>query len=724
MGRKSALAALAARRLGTGTVSIVKAMASWTATPSNRARLLQMMARSLGRRPDFRWWHGVFFVYLALLWRSTRKQAIIKGTGYWRALYQKGSTWRTVVAAHMVMGQYIFTKASVGALLLQSVTYNAALAPRYAAAFMNKQSAALQARLQNRVENFLDTQMDTVAEKTKDLLKDPYMPISIQCTIEDFVDVLLPDLKLALFDKTHEIIVGYRAEERRITRRNSRKRRRHSNPSSNKIAQPNTQDAASSNGLPKEEMTKEQRDEEEMDSVLAALEDDDDEDDQFDSSDESSDEEAGRFAVQTGFRGLNLSTPSRKSGRKRLVFASADLDGEEGMPWSWNLKEYLPSREQITVTASKSRAWILYTLSPYDRSFWRSIRNPWYLLLQCIGLVPVVGMFWWLFVFVLHDKRDEYQLSQFIVGFQSAKFFSQGCFNLVRGAFLYYLCATRTVPTCNEHGPTVRDHLAALSFFVQIVIVWLAFFLLPFSEPCKAVNDPRHAYLLDERRNDKSQAALRAKVRLGRGGRLRYLFWWDTIAVCLVVGLGTLAYFVAGQEDWQIRSTIYWLSVVFGLTALPFVPFKLPVMGNLLTPTKATGYTRRGDTVLRVIAPPPTALLYAQANEMHLRKLAKPDLLDTDLFLEGSEGSKNFNAQLSPDSSTKKKVLETAAKTVAKPPQHFHKMPSFFLSDSYEASEREWENLDVSPHSPLSYGTPRSTSEPDPFAIPNTIGAS
>ena len=135
---------------------------------------------------------------------------------------------------------------------------------------------------------------------------------------------------------------------------------------------------------------------------------------------------------------------------------------------------------------------------------------------------------------MLHDKRDEFQICQFIVGFQTAKFFSQGWFSLIKGALLYYLCAVKDEPSCDTDGPMLNGTLDASLFIFQIILVWLTFFILPYTQPCSDVEDARDAYLIAfEKRNDLNRAALQAKVRLGRGGRLMNLFWWETITVIL-----------------------------------------------------------------------------------------------------------------------------------------------------------------------------------------------
>lgn len=672
-----------------------------------RRRVVQVVAQSIVRRAEFRWWHGVFLLYLALLWRSMLKATVDLKSLSWQ---------RLVVVVHVGLIKYLAGKAKSGAGLLEHVT----AAQTYAA-------DALQDLLKVRVEEFLDTQMDTLAEKTKGLLKDPYMPIAIQGTVEDFVDVLLPDLKLALFTKTEEMIVSYRQpsllERRRrqstASKKRSRKRTRsslsfwRSAPSSPR---------GGDGGVAKDEENEGEaaQSDDDMDSVLDALQDDgglfSSDSDEYDTS--SSEEEEELFS----FRDISITTP-KKQGLRARRSRNAQGPGSSSSGTCLNLERVFITCRAARVRTMQAlhprvvrrvffdrywrlRAFVLYTYSPFDRSFWRNIRNPVYWVFQGIGLIPGIGMVWWLFVFLLHDKRDEFQLSQFLVGFQTAKFFSQGCFNLVRGAITYYLCATRDVPRCDTHGPKMGRTYDVIFFMIQIVIVWLTFFMLPDSEPCRSVNDPRHAFLLDESRRDKSQAALRAKVRLGRGGRLQQLFWWDTFFVCLVLVLFMIAFFVMEQRDWQLRSTCYFLNVLYGLSALPFVPFKIPVMGQLLTPTKSTGYTRTGATVIRVVAPPPTSVLKFQESELkrrqYTRRRMSAALMPPSLVSPRSSGSQpaKFSHQLD----TVPEEAEVASphwNTRAAPQEdstvngtNIYRQTGFFLPDSFEKEAFRVERAD------------------------------
>ncbi len=250
------------------------------------------------------------------------------------------------------------------------------------------------------------------------------------------------------------------------------------------------------------------------------------------------------------------------------------------------------------------RAFVIYNSSPFDQSIWECLWNPWWILFTAIGFLPYgIGMGWWLLMFIMHDKRDEYQVSQFIVGFQTSKFLSQGCFSMMFGAFLYYSCATspsaKYINNCVENGPRIHRMSDAFFFLVQILLIWACFFIIKSTESCKKVENPIDKYMLE----DAEKHEIKLKEKFGEripGGRLIYLFWWDTFTIALLLLLAIVSYFILHQERWQLETTLYWLRTVYGLLSLPFVVFKLPIIRNILIPIKATGYNRDGETVLCV----------------------------------------------------------------------------------------------------------------------------
>ena len=49
--------------------------------------------------------------------------------------------------------------------------------------------------------------------------------------------------------------------------------------------------------------------------------------------------------------------------------------------------------------------------------------------------------------------------------------------------------------------------------------------------------------------------------------------------------------------DWRTSAALHWTKTLYLLLAFPFLLFKLPVLGKLLTHTRPTGYNPRGNVV-------------------------------------------------------------------------------------------------------------------------------
>ena len=105
------------------------------------------------------------------------------------------------------------------------------------------------------------------------------------------------------------------------------------------------------------------------------------------------------------------------------------------------------------------KAWILYTMFPHDKSVWAQLRNPWYYFFTILSLSPFgVSQFWWLLMFILRDKHDEYQLVNFIVSIKVAGFFSVGVIPTFLGVFKYIECANSSSNPCSTNGPGMQEN--------------------------------------------------------------------------------------------------------------------------------------------------------------------------------------------------------------------------------------------------------------------------
>ena len=243
-----------------------------------------------------------------------------------------------------------------------------------------------------------------------------------------------------------------------------------------------------------------------------------------------------------------------------------------------------------------------------------------------------------------HCWLDTFGASQvdFIVGTETAKFLSVGCWSLISGTFRYYLCSSVQWTSCATAGPRL-GYLDATFFLLQILFVWAAFWMLPYSRRRtrpRSASDPlgfpvaEHAPDEDESEPvgvpqqppaDSAAGATQASTRPGsrvtngaramlqrtrsraallkqyfnprQGGIVRRMFWYLTVIIGLTVMLGVVAWVVA-PTDWQLLATLFWIRCGFGLLSAPFVVFKIPVVSAFLVPARKTSYNEIGQTVL------------------------------------------------------------------------------------------------------------------------------
>jgi hypothetical protein len=287
-----------------------------------------------------------------------------------------------------------------------------------------------------------------------------------------------------------------------------------------------------------------------------------------------------------------------------------------------------------------ARGWILYTISPFDRNVWSCAKDPYWWLFTIVGAMPVIGQVWWVLLFCLHDRTDEGRLSDFVVSFAASFFVSAGLIPLLMGTASLHVCTawmnpllacsdtnlppTRWVitylferllatvtgdaalvaeqtelfecPSCAVYGPRA-SLIDALFFLLQVSLVWTAYGLLPYTRrlvrPGLATQTPLPAAAVAVH-----HPWYGAPPR-SRGGELLPLFMYFSAVTVLCVGAVVLWVGMHGVS-WQTLGFAYWIRCLFGLLALPFVIFKVPVIGPLLLlRSELTGYDKSGRVVLR-----------------------------------------------------------------------------------------------------------------------------
>ena len=277
------------------------------------------------------------------------------------------------------------------------------------------------------------------------------------------------------------------------------------------------------------------------------------------------------------------------------------------------------------------RARFLYNIYPYDQSLWQMVRNPKWCLSFVLSVWPLYGLqpLYWILVFVSIERRDEFQLVNFILEFKALMFLSVGFVCLGIGATQDHICITWSPDRhyCDVIGPgSSHTFLWEIAWFaVQVANVWLAFFYLPFSDnTCGGLHsrsatrsaDPYTSGIKRARREPHG-LLFRTLDRVwpggdySRGGRLWPWVLYDLrcFAACFCLAIVSLLWHGFGlewerfhKEEWQFRATLWWCKTAYGLLSMPFVVFFVPGLGSALTHVKATGYNRNGRCVRMLTA--------------------------------------------------------------------------------------------------------------------------
>lgn len=256
------------------------------------------------------------------------------------------------------------------------------------------------------------------------------------------------------------------------------------------------------------------------------------------------------------------------------------------------------------------RGAILFHLMPYDNGGGGRITDVWWWLLMLPMVCPVLGIqqLWFLFLFLLIDKGDEFQLCAFILNFKGMQALTVGIIGAIRGAALYGICVNVLPPTCHVDAPGMSEFffIELGAFFGQIVLVWVAFMLLPCSDKkgvdarvqravARAAGDAEAVAAIDQASQRGGNCCTLSKER---GGKLRSWLIFDTVIFLLAAGCVILIVALKGAAvlsiDWKFRQTLYWAKVLYGLLSTPYMLFKLPLAPRLITHARPTGYDKAG----------------------------------------------------------------------------------------------------------------------------------
>ena len=276
------------------------------------------------------------------------------------------------------------------------------------------------------------------------------------------------------------------------------------------------------------------------------------------------------------------------------------------------------------------RAQILHTLLPADMSQWQVARDPNALCLLLLAVCPYFGISTWMFVllFFLIDKRDEYQLCDYILKFKATQFLSSGIPAATLASAKLYMCAIKDYAgDCATGAPGTHSTFIYEIVVepIRIVILWLAFALLACGYArggreelfaLEAVRIDAADGQLDGVRDLKllrklsleegrvsytswQMAALNARAAHGvqrrTGGVLPYFLLYDVLSVALSVALLGFAMWwnELTTDDWAFWTSLYFMKGAYAMLSAPFLLFFGP-LSQFLTHARPTGYDKAG----------------------------------------------------------------------------------------------------------------------------------
>lgn len=257
----------------------------------------------------------------------------------------------------------------------------------------------------------------------------------------------------------------------------------------------------------------------------------------------------------------------------------------------------------------RCRSFVLYHFLPCDKSIFGMFKDPVYLIFLAITCFPFYSFRVFFFAMLLGllviapDGVDEYQLVSFILSSKGMQFFTGVVLNAYGSA--QYYCA---IHFCNLSQECIDRHtpgqgepafFAIVDYFCSVLLVWVAFGLLPYSSKHGLLAQMRqqssnvYVQALESKEKDLEQRGEGAKKR---GGRLFRILWWDamwfSVCSCVLLVLEICTGYPPGSPGFL--ANLFWCRVAYSTVSAPFFVFCLPGVRQLLTHAEPTGFSRSG----------------------------------------------------------------------------------------------------------------------------------
>jgi len=280
------------------------------------------------------------------------------------------------------------------------------------------------------------------------------------------------------------------------------------------------------------------------------------------------------------------------------------------------------------------RAFLLHHYLPHDRSIYGKLKDPAYVAIMILTLLPVyivrVAFFSMILMMIVFPcPPDEFQLVNFILLCKGSQFLNAGLLMMAKGAMQYFICFTQykdNLLLClNTQGPGAKENLlpSLVDYLGSCVLVWIAFKALPYSKSYVTRTYVGRRFSEDDQgqtqteteedsdcEKERSCGCFSYKVTK-RGGRLGQLLRYDVKSFLFsLLALGVLAVWTISLDgednsnviNWllhspQFKENFFWCKVLYGLLSLPFFPFMIPLFLQVLTHCEYTGYNEQGACV-------------------------------------------------------------------------------------------------------------------------------
>ncbi|KAL4455010.1 hypothetical protein ABPG74_006392 [Tetrahymena malaccensis] len=259
----------------------------------------------------------------------------------------------------------------------------------------------------------------------------------------------------------------------------------------------------------------------------------------------------------------------------------------------------------------------LYERIPYNRSSWYQFRRLWFWFFMLFEIFPFYGVqsFFYFLVFLIIDKTDEWQLVRFIIVYKQLQFFSSGILGGFIGYIQYFLCTSLGKKTyleqfknCTDNGPGVNVNMYAdiAGIFLQIIVAWIAYFLIPLSRSKGKNIEFRYNKQKLEQNNGKSEEDEKqcccCVLDVSKGGRFYKFMIYDLVVFVIMVGVYLIFVFAVNKKnEWQIRQILFMSKTLYCLLNFPFLIFAFPVIPQIITASRKTGYDQYGVCVPKIV---------------------------------------------------------------------------------------------------------------------------